>query len=441
MSSAAVLFWFRSDLRLHDQPALQAALGMGRRHLLPVFCLPEAAEATPWGFERVGAHRRAFLADTLRDLGGRLAGLGSPLRVCLAPAVQALPALARAVGADTVVCEEIAAPEEEAQVAALRAAGLRVQAVWHGSLLHPADLPWPVAGLPRVFTTFRQAVERAGIAPADPLPAPSRLPPAPEVPPVALQAAGAAAGRGAWLDEAAGPGGLDPRSSFPYGTPACRGGETAALAHLAQYLARRLPHSYKATRNGLAGVDFSSKLSPWLAAGAISPRRAMADLRAFEREHGANDGSYWLWFELLWRDYFRFLHLQHGATFYRARGLSAAPLAPHDAEGFERWRQGRTGEPLVDAAMRELAATGYLSNRLRQVAASYLIHDLGGDWRAGAAWFESQLVDYDPYSNQGNWLYIAGRGTDPRGGRRFDPDKQAREHDPDGRYRRLWGTA
>ena len=88
--------------------------------------------------------------------------------------------------------------------------------------------------------------------------------------------------------------------------------------------------------------------------------------------------------------------------------------------------------------MRELAATGFMSNRLRQLAASYLIHDLGCDWRAGAAWFEAQLIDYDVYSNQGNWLYIAGRGTDPRGGRRFDPAKQAREHDPDGSFREMW---
>ena len=82
-----------------------------------------------------------------------------------------------------------------------------------------------------------------------------------------------------------------------------------------------------------------------------------------------------------------------------------------------------------------------MSNRLRQVAASYLIHELAGDWRAGAAWFEAQLIDYDVYSNQGNWLYIAGRGTDPRGGRRFNPQKQAREHDPDGRYRQAWGCS
>ena len=438
---STVLFWFRNDLRLHDQSALHAALTSGATHLLPVVCLPLVDEVTPWGFARVGPHRRAFVAAALRDLAARMAALGNPLVTCHAPPATALPALARAVGATTVVCEDIAAPYEQGEVSALRAAGLQVRSVWHSSLLQPADMPWPAADLPGVFTAFRQKVERAGITPAAPLPAPARLLPPPAVPADVLQSLGAVQGAAMEQIPADHPAGQDPRSSFSYGTPACAGGETAALAHLTQYLARKLPHSYKATRNGLTGIDYSSKFSPWLATGALSPRQIDADLKTFERDHGANDGTYWLWFELLWRDYFRLLHLQYGAALYRARGLSELPVAPHNTRGFERWCQGRTGEPLVDAALRELAATGYLSNRLRQVAASYLIHDLHGDWRAGAAWFESQLVDYDAYSNQGNWLYIAGRGTDPRGGRRFNPIKQAQEHDANGSYRRLWGTA
>lgn len=435
-----VIFWFCNDLRLHDQPALGAALASGATHLLPVVCLPRADEATPWGFARVGPHRRAFTAAALRGLGARMAALGNPLIVLNAPPATALPALARAVGGTTVVCEDIAAPYEHAEVVALRAAGLQVRTVWHSSLLHPANMAWPASDLPGVFTSFRQKVERAGITPAAPLPAPAALPPPPDVPADLLQALGA--GQGVDVAETdPNPAGQDPRSSFPYGTLACDGSETAALAHLAQYLARKLPHSYKATRNGLTGLDYSSKFSPWLATGVLSPRRVYADLKAFERDHGPNDGTYWLWFELLWRDYFRLLHLQYGAALYRARGLSALPVAPHNHQRFERWCRGRTGEPLVDSAMRELVATGYLSNRLRQVVASYLIHDLCGDWRAGSAWFESQLVDYDVYSNQGNWLYIAGRGTDPRGGRRFNATKQAHDHDADGTYRRMWGTA
>ena len=176
-----------------------------------------------------------------------------------------------------------------------------------------------------------------------------------------------------------------------------------------------------------------------LAQGALSARVAFAGLRRHEAERGANESTYWLWFELLWRDYFRFLHLQHGRRLYRGRGLNERASPPaHDPDAFERWCAGRTGHAFIDAGMRELAATGWLSNRMRQIVASYLIHDLGCDWRAGAAWFEAQLIDYDVYSNQGNWLYIAGRGTDPRGGRRFDPAKQAREHDPDGSFRKMW---
>jgi deoxyribodipyrimidine photo-lyase len=432
-----VLFWFRNDLRLHDQPALAAALQSGATHLLPVWC-QAPAQATPWGFARVGPHRQAFEAAAVHGLAEQLQRLGTPLLQCQGPPATVLPALARAVGATTVVCQDIAAPYEQAEVDALRAAGLQVHTVWQCSLLHPADLPWPMADLPDVFSTFRQGVERARITPPAPLPAPAALLPPPTVNGAdLLRLAGVVPA----VTQAEPGAGCDARSSFAYGTPACNGAEAAALAHLQQYLARKLPHTYKATRNGLTGLDYSSKFSPWLATGALSARHIHADLKTFERDHGANDGTYWLWFELLWRDYFRFLHCKYGSALYRARGLSLLPLPPHNAQGFVRWCQGRTGQPLVDAAMRELAATGYLSNRLRQVVASYLIYDLQGDWRAGAAWFEAQLVDYDVYSNQGNWLYIAGRGTDPRGGRRFNPQKQTQDHDADGSYRCLWATA
>ena len=434
---STVLFWFRNDLRLHDQPALQAACAPGTRRLLPVLCLPDAQQATPWGFGRMGPHRRAWWASAIQNLAQAMLGLRCPLLICAAPAATALPALARAVGADGVVCEAIAAPEEQTEVEALRAAGLKLRTVWHSSLLDPAALPWPVQQLPRVFTPFRQAVEHAGLSPAAPLPAPAALPPWPQgVPVQSLHDSASALAAFAGQAPAA-----DARSAFPCLGPARHGGEAAALAHLAHYLARGLPTHYKRTRNGLMGLDFSSKWSPWLATGALSPRQVMAQLRQFEDAHGTSDGSYWLWFELLWRDYFRFLHLQHGRALYRARGLGAARATPHDAAAFAAWCAGQTGQPLVDAALRELTATGYLSNRLRQVAASYLIHDLACDWRAGAAWFERQLLDYDVYSNQGNWLYIAGRGTDPRGGRRFDPAQQAAAYDPDGAYQRLWGTA
>ncbi|TDV49272.1 DASH family cryptochrome [Pseudomonas graminis] len=231
---------------------------------------------------------------------------------------------------------------------------------------------------------------------------------------------------------------LDSRSAFPYQNQAYHGGEQTAIEHLQQYFRRGLANSYKATRNNLSAVDDSTKFSPWLARGSLSAPQIDQALKAFEAEYGANDSTYWIYFELLWRDYFRLLHLKYGRLLYRASGLKGGSEPGHNPQGFARWCRGETGEALIDAGMRELAATGYLSNRMRQIVASYLIFDLKGDWRAGAAWFEAQLVDYDVYSNQGNWLYIAGYGTDPRGGRRFNTTKQADEHDADGAYRRLW---
>ncbi|WP_426115112.1 DASH family cryptochrome [Massilia sp. PWRC2] len=434
---ASVLFWFRNDLRLHDQAALRAACAAGSASLLPVFCLPSAQEMSDWGFVRSGGQRQRALAATLRDLAAQLAALGCPLLLCRGPAATTLPALAAALHITRLVCEDIAAPEEQADVAALRAAGLDVTTVWQSSLLDPATLPWPSSALPASFTTFRQGLERAGVTPPAPLAAPAALPPWPEgvtIPPHLRAELATVAGDA----DASTALSTDPRSSLADGAGRFDSGETAGLAHLAQYLDKGLPATYKQTRNGLTGLDFSSKWSPWLASGAVSARRIVAALRRHEAQHGASDGSYWLWFELLWRDYFRFLHLQYGSALYRARGLADSAPASHNAQGFRRWCEGRTGEGLVDAAMRELAATGFLSNRLRQVVASYLIYDLGGDWRAGAAWFESQLIDYDVYSNQGNWLYIAGRGTDPRGGRRFNVAKQTADHDKNGAYRRLW---
>ncbi|MHB8950735.1 MAG: DASH family cryptochrome [Rhodoferax sp.] len=440
-----LIYWFRNDLRLSDAPALAHAAQLAQRHgqpLLPVFC-HAPPELTCWGFERVGVHRQRTLRATLSDLTVRLRGKGSDLLELQGSPATLLPTLCHALGATHIVCEAIAAPDEQAEVAALRSAGLQVHTVWQSSLLEPAQLPFAVGDLPDVFTAFRQKVEKAALAPPAPLPEPTALPPpAPLDTPQWQQfyKQNQAQSRAQQAQAAINIKAPEARSSFPYHTPEFAGGEGAALAHLRRYLAAKLPHSYKATRNQLSGTGFSSKFSPWLASGALSARSIYAELKAFEAEHGANEGSYWLWFELLWRDYFRLLHLKYGARLYHARGLlgTLAPAPAADAPTLQRWCQGDTGRPLLDAAMRELRLTGYLSNRLRQVVASFWVHELQGDWRAGAAWFESQLVDYDVYSNTGNWLYLAGLGTDPRGGRHFDVAKQTREHDPDGRYQRLW---
>lgn len=447
MSPAPVIHLFRADLRLHDHPALLASLADARRRdapWLPIVLVPRA-EATPWGFERASPRRLAWWRSAAVGLARALARHGHALWQLPDDRPTTLAALVAALQPAALHAEDIPAPEEEAVLDALEAAGAPVHRHWQATLHAPEDLPFAPDRVPDVFTAFRQAIERTGQRARPPAPVPGTWP-APWTPgPVARAAAGMqpvplqpARGDDVLLE-------ADPRHALPFApprtVPSPWGSETAALHHLRRYVAQGHPSRYKATRNRLSGVDDSSKWSLWLATGALSARQAWAAIADYEAVHGANDGTYWLWFELLWRDHFRWLHRKHGRALYRARGLAAhAPARPLDAQRLARWTQGRTGCDLVDAAMRELAATGYLSNRLRQIVASHWLHELHGDWRIGAAWFEHHLLDHDPCSNTGNWLYLAGLGTDPRGGRRFNLDKQAAEHDADGAYRRRWLT-
>lgn len=427
------LYWFRSDLRLIDNPNFLSACKASDA-LLPIY-VHAPQESLVWGFERISEHRQQFLRDALRDLRQQLEQLGSDLLELQVPqgsssgAVDLVVNLAYHLGIQTIYCEVIEAPEEIQALTALRQAGLTVHAKLESTMIAMRDLPFAPDAMPDQFTQFRNKIEKAKYLFAEPVLAPSHIPPLPND----FKRSELISGVQTPIQPTG-----HPHSSFPHYLDAYRGGTSTAVAHLKQYLGRALPHSYKATRNQLHGLDYSSKLSPWLALGCISARSIMRELKQFESEQGANEGSYWLWFELLWRDYFRLLHLKYGKQLYCASGLNQSDKPIHNARGFEHWCSGTTGESIVDAGMRELKATGYLSNRLRQVVASYLIYDLHSDWRAGAAWFEAQLLDYDVYSNQGNWLYIAGRGTDPRGGRRFNPQKQAQDHDANGSYRALW---
>ncbi|MFM7007726.1 MAG: DASH family cryptochrome [Betaproteobacteria bacterium] len=437
-----VIFWFRNDLRLHDQLALEHAIeqaqGMGG-WLLPIYVHDERLHAhTPWGFKRTGKNRDAWIRMALDDLSTHLTALGSTLIEADGDPTLILANLVRCLGNPLLVCEEISAPEEQDQVEALRRCEVKVETVWQSTLMAPEVLPFLPENVPDRFTSFRQILERNGVRPTSPSGQIKALPD--------LPASGVIETCRAILPVAKTEVDLsslspDHRSSFPWGQSSFRAGEAAAFAHLKQYCRRGLPHSYKSTRNALIGADYSSKWSPWLATGALSVRTAWAAICDFEVSNGASESTYWLSFELLWRDHFRWLHRKHGRKLYAARGLTDLPLAPHNRVSFERWRMAKTGNSFIDAGMRELATTGYISNRIRQNVASFLIHDLGCDWRAGAAWFEASLIDYDVYSNQGNWLYLSGRGTDPRPNRRFNSMLQAKTYDLDGTYRALWANA
>jgi deoxyribodipyrimidine photo-lyase len=188
------------------------------------------------------------------------------------------------------------------------------------------------------------------------------------------------------------------------------------------------------------GENTSSRLSPWLAMGCISPRSVYYHIKQFEQQVAANESTYWVYFELLWRDFFRFMFKKHRQRFFWKKGIQGktAYEIKENVQLLTDWKRGETGNELVDAAMHELNLTGFMSNRSRQLVASYFCYELQLDWRIGAAYFEQQLIDYDVSTNWGNWAYIAGAGNDPRGGRKMDFAKQAEQYDKNRQFRNLW---
>jgi deoxyribodipyrimidine photo-lyase len=434
MTETAIV-WFRRDLRLDDNAALSAAAAAER--VLPVYCFDprdygvcEYGGADPFEYRKTGAHRTRFRRESVADLRSALVEAGSDLLVRRGRPEAVLSDLVAAVDADALYCHSWPSPEERAvenrTASACRDRGAAVHRRWGHTLYHVADLPTPFVDIDDTYTRFRKAVE-ADADVRDPRPKPEL----PELPTEAPESGEIPTNGDLGVVEAE----RDERAALDF-----EGGASAAAARLESYLWTddRL-REYKETRNGLVGADYSSKLSPWLNEGCLSPRRVHSEVTRYERERVANESTYWLVFELLWRDFFAFQVAKHGATFFSRGGIRRRDDIEwrDDEAAFRRWRRGETGVPFVDAAMRELAATGYVSNRARQNAASFLCNDLRIDWRRGAAHFETALVDYDPASNYGNWAYIAGVGNDSRD-RKFDVVDQARTYDPEAVYVKRW---
>lgn len=430
MPASPTLLWLRNDLRLRDHEALAAATQSGGP-LLPLYCFdPRHYEPTRWGFAKTGAMRARFLAESLIDLRGALRARGSDLVLRRGRPEDVIPELVRAHGVEAVCFhKEITSEEvdvEEAVRAALRDTGAAPRHVWGHTLYHINDLPFEKDGVPDVYTPFRKAVEKKS-AIRETIPAPDDLPPLPD---------GVDAGEVPTLADLGfeAEGLPDERGVLPF-----TGGEAAGWKRLQDYFWED-DHlkAYKKTRNGLLGADYSSKFSAWLAHGCLSPRSVYEEVRRYERERTSNKSTYWLIFELIWRDFFRFMAWKAGDRLFYASGPMDVDVDwNYDEDAFQRWTEGTTGIPFIDANMRELKATGFMSNRGRQNVASFLTKNLWLDWRTGAAWFEAQLVDYDVTSNWGNWAYNAGVGNDPRD-RYFNIVKQARRYDEDAAYVKHW---
>ncbi|KAL9624727.1 MAG: hypothetical protein Q9160_001081 [Pyrenula sp. 1 TL-2023] len=508
MTSPRVLIYLlRRDLRLTDNPIFHdvgktfSQSQQPYTHLLPLYVFPaqqvevggflNAADSrSPYpearsqvgNFWRCGPHRAKFLAESVWDLKTSLEGVGSGLCIRVGLVGDVVQDLLEGFKKDKQVetfgvwmtSEEGSEEKQEERDVRQAAENLGTQFKLlpdEKYYVDDRDLPFSdPRKLPDVFTSFRKQVEPLRSAPRRPLSAPDKLPPLPDdIPgqkaPFTIPSTFDDLKSSLLKPLESSPYIKDP-PPFPHPTKSAHafpGGSSGAISRLKHLLVSGAAASYKDTRNGLLGDDFSTKLSAYLALGCISARQIHADLVAFEdgsNEHpqssawkskkgngfgaGENKGTAGVRFELLWRDYMRLCTRKFGTALFHVSGFRADTSYPWKAPSdhpdiLKRFLRGETGTGLIDASQRELFHTGYTSNRARQNVASFWSKHLGMDWRAGAEWYESCLIDFDVSSNWGNWQYVAGVGNDPRGESRvFNPIKQAVDYDRNGDYVKAW---
>jgi len=417
--------WFRNDLRITDNEALTRAV-RECEEILPVYIFDTTyLKAKEFGSSKFGTRRVQFILESLNDLKYSLGQLGGTLRVEVGNPSKIIGQIAETFAATDIYVQKEVMSEELKQEKLISTSTDCEVHFFHGhNLYHPQDIPFDYRGIPDVFSAFRKKCEKlASVRPILNIPKALKSPQGFGTDIPSLKELG--------FQERA----ISHRAAIRF-----KGGEREARKRLDHYFWSTENLSvYKQTRNGLLGVDYSSKFSAWLSTGCISPRVIYAQVKRYEKLIKKNSSTYWLVFELIWRDYFWYVGMKYGDTLFHSGGIRVEkPPTNPNQEIIDAWKAGETGVPFIDANMKELNETGFMSNRGRQNVASYLVKDLQQDWRYGAAYFEQELIDYDVTSNWGNWAYVAGVGNDPRENRYFNVLTQANRYDEKGGYVKNW---
>ena len=419
------LVWFRNDLRVDDHNGLKLALNNSNK-VVGFYCFnPKVFSENKLGFKKTDVFRTKFLIETVDNLKENLKKNNISLIIKIGDPVEELSNVITQHNISNIYLQKEWTKEEYDEEALLKSKLTNVlfHSTYDQFLYHPDDVDNQF--ISDVFTSFRKYCEkkvdvRNLTFNSYKLNSENLLKENYDVP--SLDQLG--------FDDFI----LDNRSAFNFS-----GGSDSAKERLDQYLWKsRKINYYKQTRNGLIGLDYSSKFSPWLANGSISAREIYWEIKEYEKDILKNQSTYWLVFELIWRDYFKYISLKYGNKIFKIGGILEKEYEwSDDVRIFKEWTEGRTVEPFVNANMIELNSTGWMSNRGRQNVASFLAKELKIDWRWGASYFESKLIDYDVHSNYGNWMYVSGVGNDPRD-RKFNIKFQAERYDPLNKYQNMW---
>jgi len=419
------LVWFRNNMRVEDNSSLTKAINNSENVIGFINIDPKNFLSTKYGFKKTEKYRAKFLLETISDLKSQLEILNISLIITHRDFGQSINEIIDHYGITNIYTqtewtrdelrEESFIPEE-----------INLIKDFDQFLFSPNDVRSLYDNIPRGFSNFRKKCEKY-LSVNDTLSIPKSL-------------------------------NSDNKISIDYPIPSLsdlgfkdfevhkdsvfrfKGGETNAKNRIRNYFFEtRNVSTYKLTRNGLIGEDYSSKFSPWLANGSVSVKYIFKSLKEYEKEVEKNDSTYWLYFELIWRDFFKYVSMQHKDKFFNKDGIYGEDKEwSDDQDILLNWINGKTNEPFVNANMIELSQTGFMSNRGRQNVSNYLTKELKIDWRIGAEYFESMLIDYDVHSNYGNWLYNAGIGNDSMPFRKFNPKLQSERYDPDKLYEKIW---
>lgn len=422
------VIWFRNDLRIRDHKALNQAIESG----LPILAVyafdPRHYQKTRWGFKKTEKFRAKFLIETIENLQSNLEKLNISLITSVDTPENILQSISESYSITKIfyqtewTSEEINVEKEVKKILP----ETEFNSAYDQFLFHPEDIPFQsYQEIPEVYTQFRKACEKKTAVRAE-------LNTHKAIPETTLDISTSKIPQ--LEDLGFEDFEVDPRTAFPF-----KGGEDSAWDRVEDYFwnTKKL-QVYKKTRNGLLGQDYSSKLSAWLANGSISAVSIYHQVKKFEKEITKNQDTYWLIFELIWRDYFKYISLKHGNSIFKLGGILQKDYEWHQTDkAFRQWTNGQTPEDFVNANMLEIKQTGFMSNRGRQNVNSYWAKEWKQDWRIGAAYFEAMLIDYDVHSNWGNWMYNSGVGNDPRD-RKFNIKSQAQRYDANGKYQRTW---
>lgn len=401
MSKRTILIWFRNDLRTHDNEVLVRALENDNR-IVPVYCFDPAQFSThPDGSRKTGVLRAEFIRRNVRKLRDSFHLAGGDLYTTIGDPADVLPLLSKQLNVDEVYHHREVAYEETEMSAKVESAlwnqQLNLRHFIGHTLYHKEDLPFPIKDIPDSYMQFRKKAERESeVRPGFAKPISYSFADMPNSNIPELTELGYS------------------KEEIEHSTRLeWAGGEDQALQLLDKVLS-----------DPELMVD-GTEISPYLSLGVLSPNTYFHKLKSvsWSSTHKKQwDNHYNI---LMWRDYYRFMFKKHGNRFFQPGGINGQtpPISSDSDYHFERWKAGETGDPEVDSCIRQLNEFGSLNEHHRLQAASYLVHNLQGEWLKGAAWFEEKLLDYHPCNNYGNWAHVAGVGSSERNNKPLDFNK------------------